>query len=218
MKTDEITIQVDNDISLKGNLTVPSGANALVIFSHESESSRLSHKNKEVAEILNKEKIATLLTDLLTEKENASYENSFDTDLLAAHLVKITNYVMQIPNLKNLKIGYFGAATGSGAALKAASHKDASIQAIVSRGGRPNLSEEDLTKVKAPTLLIVGSLDDELIEFNQWAYKALQCEKKMEVIEGASHLLEEPGKLEEVAKLATNWFVKHLHPNPLLTA
>lgn len=217
METDEITIQVGDGISLKGNLTIPSGANAVVIFSHESGNSRLSHKNKEVAEILNKEKIATLVTDLLSEKEELTYEKSFDTDLLAAHLVNITNYVTQRPDLKNLKVGYFGAVTGSGAALKAAAQTDAIVRAIVSRGGRPNLSEADLAKVKAPTLLIVGSLDDEVIEFNQWAFKALQCEKKLEVIEGASHLLEEPGKLEEVAKLAANWFVKHLHPDPLLS-
>lgn len=217
METDEITIPVSDGVSLKGKLTVPSGANALVIFSHGSGDSRLSQKNNELAEILNKEKIATLLTDLLTEKEDTTYENSFDTDLLVGHLASKTASVMQRPDLKNLKIGYFGAGTGSGAALKAAARSDAAVQAIVSRAGRPNLSEEELAKIKAPTLLIVGSLDDELIEFNLWAFNALQCEKKLETIEGVSHLLEEPGKLDEVGRLAAGWFTKYLHPDFLLT-
>ena len=217
METDEITIPISNDINLKGSLIIPSGAIALVIFSHSGESSRLNHNNKDIASILNKKKIATLLTDLLTEKEDGLFENSFDIDLLAGHLSGITNYVIQRPDLKNLKVGYFGAGTGTGAALKAAVGAGKTIRAIVSRGGRPNLSKEELAEVKAPTLLLVGNLDDEVIKFNQWTFDALQCEKKLEVIEGASHLLEEPGKLDEVAQLAANWFARHLQPDPLLT-
>jgi putative phosphoribosyl transferase len=217
METDEITIPVGNGISLRGNLTTPPGANALVIFSHSTGDSRLSHKNNELAEALNKEKIATLLTDLLTEKEEAAYENSFDIDLLAGHLVSITNHMKQMPVFKHLKVGYFGADTGAAAALKASVQMGDIIHAVVSRGGRPNLTKEDIAAIKSPTLLIVGGLDDDLIEFNLWAYNLLQCEKKLEVVEGASHLLEEPGKLEEVARLTAEWFATHLHPDPLLT-
>jgi putative phosphoribosyl transferase len=213
---DEITIPAGNGISLKGNLTVPSESNALVIFSHGSGSSRMSRRNKHVAEILNKEKIATLLTDLLTEKEDAIYENRFDIDLLTERLVNVTNYVMQIPPLQNLKVGYFGASTGAASALKAAARIHDTIHAVVSRGGRPDLAKEDLTEVRTPTLLIVGSLDGTVIELNQWAFNQLPNEKKLEIVEGAAHLFEEPGKLDKVAGLAADWFIKYLHPNPSL--
>lgn len=217
METHEITIPISGDISLKGTLTIPAGANAIVIFSQSTGDSRLNPKNSELAEILNKEKIATLLTDLLTEQEDISFENTFNTDLLVEHLTGITTTVMQRPDLYHFKIGYFGAATGSGAALKAAARSDTTVHAIVSRGGRPNLTEAELATVKAPTLLIVGSLDDDLIQFNQWAFKALQCEKELEIVEGATHLLEEPGKIDEVGRLAAGWFAKYLHPDYLLT-
>ncbi len=216
MEAIEIIIPIDNNISLNGNLNIPSGANSFVIFSHGSGSSRFSRRNNYVAEILNKQKIATLLTDLLTEKEDQIYENRFDIDLITARLVTVTNQVMQRPQLQNLKTGYFGASTGAASALKAAAHLGNAIQAIVSRGGRPDLAEEALIKVKVPTLLIVGSFDKGVIELNQMAYNKLQAEKQLKIVQGASHLFEEPGKLDEVAELAANWFTKHLHPNPIL--
>jgi len=160
--------------------------------------------------------MATLLIDLLTEKEDAAYENSFDIDLLAGHLVSVTNHIKKMPIFQHVKIGYFGADTGAAAALKASVQMGNIVHAVVSRGGRPNLTKENIAVVKSPTLLIVGGLDNDLIEFNLWAYNLLQCEKKLEVVEGASHLLEEPGKLEEVARLTVNWFAKHLHPDALL--
>lgn len=211
MKTNEIKIPVSEFIVLQGTLNVPSGADSLVIFSHGSGSSRFSIRNRHVAALLNEEKIATLLIDLLTEKEDSIFENRFNIDLLTKRLVFVTSHVRQLPELKNLPTGYFGASTGAASALKAAERLDDIIHAVVSRGGRPDLAKSSLSQVKAPTLLIVGSLDGQVIELNQQAYSLLQCEKKIEIIEGASHLFEEPGKLDEVAELATNWFKKYLY-------
>ncbi len=218
MMNKEITIPVSNDIILIGNLNIPANANSLVIFSHGSGSSRFSRRNNYVAEILNKEKIATLLTDLLTEKEDEIYANRFNIDLITERLIAVTKHVIKMPELQNLPVGYFGASTGAASAIKAAAWMGGAIQAVVSRGGRPDLASGDLRKIKAPTLLIVGSLDTIVIELNQEAYKLLKCEKKMEIVEGATHLFEEPGKLDIVAKLATNWFVGHMHVNPVLTS
>lgn len=209
MKTSEISIPVEKNITLKGNLNLPDNPGSFVIFSHGSGSSRFSKRNNFVAEILNQEGIATLLTDLLTEAEDNIYENRFNIDLLTERLVKVTLFVREFPNLKKLPTGYFGASTGAASALQAATRLEDIIQAVVSRGGRPDLAKT-LEKVKAPTLLIVGSFDEDVIVINQQAYSLLQCEKKMEIIEGASHLFEEPGKLAKVAAFAKNWFGKYL--------
>ena len=209
METIEIDIPADEFI-LKGNLAIPKGANSLVIFSHGSGSSRFSTRNNFVARILNNSNIATLLTDLLTIEEDDIYENRFDIDLLTQRLVAVTTYVSKLPNLKNLPMGYFGASTGAASALKAASILTHNIKAVVSRGGRPDLVLDDLKRIKVPTLLIVGSLDRVVIELNEQAFKSLNCYKKLEIIDGATHLFEEPGKLEEVADLASKWFIEHV--------
>lgn len=209
METIEIDIPVDEFI-LKGNLTIPENANSLVIFSHGSGSSRFSKRNNFVARILNQSNIATFLTDLLTMEEDEIYENRFDIDLLTQRLIAVTIYASELPNLKNLPIGYFGASTGAASALKAAARLKHKVKAIVSRGGRPDLALDDLKLIEAPTLLIVGSLDSVVIELNEQAYKYLKCYKKIEIIDGATHLFEEPGKLEEVAYLASKWFLEHV--------
>jgi putative phosphoribosyl transferase len=144
------------------------------------------------------------------------YENRFNIDLLTARLVKVTEHTVGLSDFKGVSVGYFGASTGAASALKAAARLGDSIHAVVSRGGRPDLAREALTEVKAPTLLIIGSLDDNVIDLNEAAYENLRCEKQMKIVEGATHLFEEPGKLDEVAGLATNWFNKHLHPNSVL--
>lgn len=212
----EICIPVASNISLTGNLIIPSEANSLVIFSHGSGSSRFSRRNNYVAELLNKKKIATLLTDLLTEKEDEIYKNRFNIDLITERLISVTKQVMLRPELKYLKTGYFGASTGAASALRAAALLGSSIKAVVSRGGRPDLAGDIVSEVKAPVLLLVGSLDNGVIELNQIAFTQLKCEKRLEIIQGASHLFEEPGKLDEVASLAASWFTKHLQPDPLL--
>jgi putative phosphoribosyl transferase len=166
---------------------------------------------------LNKEKIATLLIDLLTENEDRVYENRFNIDLITERLVSVTTHIRQLHELKNYTTGYFGASTGAASALNAAARLDDTIHAVVSRGGRPDLCKS-LPRVKAPSLFIVGSLDEQVIELNRMAFALLHCEKKMEIIEGASHLFEEPGKLDEVAAMATQWFKKYLfHHTPGLT-
>ena len=209
METIEIDIPFDG-FSLKGNLTIPKEAIGLVIFSHGSGSSRFSKRNNFVAKILNQMHIATLLTDLLTMKEDYIYENRFDIDLLTDRLVGATNYIAKLSKLKNLPIGYFGASTGAASALKAAAKLGHQIEAVVSRGGRPDLAMDELNLVQAPTLFIVGSLDHVVIELNKQAFKQLNCDKKMVVVDGATHLFEEPGKLEEVAHLASKWFFEHI--------
>jgi putative phosphoribosyl transferase len=209
METNEIKIPI-NLIFLKGNLTVPKEANCLVIFSHGSGSSRFSIRNNFVAKTLNKSNIATLLVDLLTLEEDQIYENRFDIDLLTDRLIAVTNYVSELPQLRTLPIGYFGASTGAASALKAAARLNDMIQAIVSRGGRPDLALIDLKFVQIPTLLIVGSLDHVVINLNEHALKFLKCHKKLAIVDGATHLFEEPGKLEEVADLASKWFLEHI--------
>jgi pimeloyl-ACP methyl ester carboxylesterase len=209
MKTSEISVPIGN-LTLKGNLNIPDKTNSIIIFSHGSGSSRFSTRNNYVAGILNKEKITTLLIDLLTESEDSIYENRFNIDLLTERLIAVTSHVRQLPELGNLVIGYFGASTGAASALKAAARLKDTINAVVSRGGRPDLAKSALAEVKAPTLLIVGSLDEEVIELNEQAYSLLNCEKKLEIVDGASHLFEESGKLDEVARLATDWFKNHL--------
>lgn len=217
MKTTEITIRINGTINLKGNLNVPSDPVAFVVFSHGSGSSRFSTRNRHVAEILNGYNIATLLTDLLTEEEDRIYQNRFNINVLTDRLVAITNYSLQLSDLKNLSVGYFGASTGAASALKAAALIPNNIAAVVSRGGRPDLAADSLAKVKAPTLLIVGGLDIDVISLNKEAYSKLNCEKDLRIVKGAGHLFEEPGKLDEAADLAVEWFNKYLVFNPALT-
>lgn len=204
----EVKIQI-NSINLDGILGIPENAKGIVIFAHGSGSSRFSPRNNFVARELRKVGLATLLFDLLTEEEDLIYENRFNIDLLADRLIAVTEWVKSNNETKNLKIGYFGASTGAAAALQA-STKIEDIKAIVSRGGRPDLVLDYLPKVKAATLLIVGELDEYVIELNKIAYKKLKVEKELKIISGASHLFEEPGKLEEVSQLAKEWFLKYL--------
>ena len=199
-----------NSISLEGVLGVPKDAQGIVLFAHGSGSSRHSPRNNFVAGILRQGCLGTLLIDLLTEEEDTNYETRFDIDLLARRLLIATKWLREQVSTRDLGIGYFGASTGAAAALKAAASVGASLGAVVSRGGRPDLAEQDLDYVQAPTLLIVGGKDDIVIELNQHAYKKLGTEKDLIIIPGASHLFEEPGTLEEVARLATEWFKKYL--------
>ena len=216
MENKEINIHISDDVDLKGNLNIPKKPKALVIFSHGSGSSRFSSRNRFVAQLLNKQNIATLLTDLLTEEEDKNFENRFDIELLTERLVKVTNYLSQISDLKDLKVGYFGASTGAASAVKAAAQLKNKIQAVVSRGGRPDLAGDSLSELVVPTLFLVGSLDRQVIKLNNQAFNKLKCEKKIQIIEGASHLFEEPGKLNEVAQYAIDWFQKHLVLSPEL--
>ena len=200
---------------LAGNLIVPDGAAGIVLFAHGSGSSRHSSRNVFVARALQNAGIATLLFDLLTgaEEEVDIYtrEYRFDIPLLADRLMHATHWLDSQPGVRDLGIGYFGASTGSAAALIAAAKLGDRINAVVSRGGRPDLAETALERVSAPTLLIVGGDDDVVIELNEQAYARLRCEKELEIVPGASHLFEEPGTLEAVARLASNWFAAHLH-------
>ena len=212
MKSGEVKIDVNDNKMLAGNLTVPEAAHGLVIFAHGSGSSRLSPRNNYVADILNKQHMATLLTDLLTPLEDEVYETRFNIGLLSNRLVKVTEWALREPVLRWLPVGYFGASTGAASALYAAGLLDKNIKALVSRGGRPDLAGQALQKVKAPTLLIVGSLDTLVIQLNKQAFNELECEKKIEIVQGATHLFEEPGTLNKVAELAANWFLPHFVP------
>ena len=195
---------------LEGVLDIPEGSRALVIFAHGSGSSRHSKRNKYVAQVLSGVGLGTLLFDLLTKEEDIIYENRFDIPLLAKRLSSVENWVRKQLRTKHLRIGYFGASTGAAAALIAAADPDSEVEAIVSRGGRPDLAEKSFQLVKAPTLLIVGGNDDVVIQLNQQAYNSIKAEKDLQIIPGASHLFEEPGTLEEVARLAAEWFKKYL--------
>src|SRR5437870_10035538 len=199
---------------LAGNLAIPDGAVALVLFAHGSGSSRHSPRNQFVARTLNRAGLGTLLFDLLTPDEEAldiyTREHRFNIGLLAARLVQATNWATQQEQTRDLRIGYFGSSTGGAAALVAAAQLSQGIGAVVSRGGRPDLAGDALPKVHAPTLLIVGGNDDIVIELNEMARDQMRCEAKLEIIPGATHLFEEPGALEKVASLASDWFVKHI--------
>ncbi len=197
------------EVKLEGVLELPGGAPGVVLFAHGSGSSRHSPRNTYVARILREGGIGTLLFDLLTEQEAEDRENVFDIEFLARRLVAATDWLRQLDSAKGLSIGYFGASTGAAAALVAAAD-DETIGAVVSRGGRPDLAGAALPEVKAPTLLIVGGDDTGVIELNQEAYDRLTCEKELKIVPGATHLFEEPGTLEEVARLARDWFKRHL--------
>jgi len=196
-------------VVLKGELCIPPAAESIIIFSHGSGSSRLSPRNKMVADYLNRNDLGTLLFDLLTEQEDRRFANRFNIELLTARLIDTTKWIENFEPARQLSVGYFGASTGAASALKAAARLE-DILAVVSRGGRPDLASESLDKVNAPTLLIVGSLDYEVLKLNREAYAQLTCEKRLEVIEGASHLFEEKGTMERVCKVATEWFNTHL--------
>lgn len=205
--------QLDIDIEslvLPGILSLPEVTNSLVIFAHGSGSSRLSPRNGYVADVLKDAGIGTLLFDLLTEEEDLLYENRFDIGLIAARLVAVTSWLRQREDTGGLAFGYFGASTGAAAALQAAAQPDVDIRAIVSRGGRPDLAMDYLGGVSAPTLLIVGGEDYQVIEMNQRAYERLPGTRRMELVAGATHLFEESGTLEEAARLARDWFLAYL--------
>ena len=195
---------------LDGHLTVPENAAGVVVFAHGSGSSRHSIRNRYVAKVLNEAGLATLLFDLLTPAEEADRANVFDIDLLAGRLVDVTLWLAGRPDLAVLPVGYFGASTGAGAALTAAADRRVDIAAVVSRGGRPDLAGVHLGAVTAPTLLIVGSRDEVVLELNQRAQAAMSAECTIAVVPGATHLFEEPGTLEQAAALARDWFARHL--------
>lgn len=196
------------DVELEGDLVIPQNASGIVIFSHGSGSSRKSTRNRMVARLLQQHQIATLLFDLLTPEEDMSYANRFNINLLTSRLVGVTRWFEAHYADEHLPIGYFGASTGAASALKAAAVLP-QVKAVVSRGGRPDLAIDQLPGITAPVLLIVGSLDHDVLQLNRMALANLGGERKLKIINGAAHLFEEPGKLEEVAEAALAWFETH---------
>ena len=199
-----------NGIKLESALIIPADAEGVVLFAHGSGSSRHSPRNNFVAQVLHRSGMGTLLMDLLTTEEDSVYENRFDIDLLTWRLERATQWIMEQPESKTLDVGYFGASTGAAAALQAAATFGTSIGAVVSRGGRPDLAMPVLERVESPTLLIVGGLDDVVIDLNRKAYAKLKAEKHLAIVPGATHLFEEPGTLQEAARLAADWFKRFL--------
>ena len=201
-------------VVLNGNLNLPSGAKGVVLFAHGSGSGRFSPRNQYVAKEFNKVQIGTLLFDLLTgeeeEEDAVTAEYRFNIGLLAERLIAATEWLRKDPITRNCAYGYFGASTGAAAALIAAAKLPNYIVAVVSRGGRPDLAAEYLPQVVAPTLLLVGGLDEEVIELNKQAMEQMTSEKKLVIVPGATHLFEEPGTLEEVAKFSADWFIRYL--------
>jgi len=208
-----VRMPVDH-VLIEGMLELPAKPAGLVLFAHGSGSSRHSPRNNFVARVLRENGLGTLLMDLLTPLEDIDYQARFDIGLLTRRLLQATQWVKQNPETANLPVGYFGASTGAAAALRAAAAMGDRVQAVVSRGGRPDLAGQlDLVKVRAPTLLLVGGLDTEVIELNQAAYALLSCAKKLRIVPGATHLFEEAGTLEQVASQAAVWFTRHLAAN-----
>jgi len=199
---------------LAGDLAVPEHARGFVMFAHGSGSSRFSPRNRSVADVLHQNDLATLLIDLLTPQEEAIDDVTgrirFDIGLLANRLVALRDWAQTVPELRDLEIGLFGASTGGGAALLAAAERPRDFHAVVSRGGRPDLAGPALARVLAPTLLIVGERDEMVIELNTRAMAQMRAEVRLEIVPRATHLFEEPGALEEVARLAADWFTSHL--------
>ena len=205
-----VNLRIDS-VTIEGELVVPEGSEAVVLFAHGSGSSRFSPRNNYVAEVLRKKGLATLLFDLLTEEEDMIYGNRFNITLLAERLMLATQWIIDNPETADMRIGYFGASTGAAAALQASVEVNSDlIGAVVSRGGRPDLAQAYLTKVHAPTLLIVGGRDPIVLELNREVLQRLKSEKELAVVANATHLFEEPGALEEVARLAADWFTKYL--------
>jgi dienelactone hydrolase len=209
MNYKDLNIPIE-DIILKGRLRLAFPQKGLIIFSHGSGSSRLSSRNNYVADFLLQEGFSSLLFDLLTETEDLIYENRFDIDLLTQRLVMTTLWIEKQKETIKIPIGLFGASTGAASALNATTFLGTKVKAVVSRGGRPDLAESNLEKIKTPTLFIVGGNDGVVIELNKKAYTKLAGIKKLEIIEGATHLFSEPGKLELVAKLTCDWFTIYL--------
>ncbi|MEK7349646.1 MAG: dienelactone hydrolase family protein [Nitrospirota bacterium] len=207
----EVTIR-SGHLRLDGYLGVPPSPLGIVVFAHGSGSGRVSPRNNFVARYLQQGRVATLLIDLLTPDEADDRRKVFDIDLLADRVLLAKAWLEQDARTKGLGIGYFGASTGAGAALQAAVRDPSSIQAVVSRGGRPDLAETYLSSVAAPTMLIVGGNDEPVIEMNLAAYRLLSCPKRLVIVSGATHLFEEPGALEQVAEHALLWFQQNFHP------
>jgi len=200
--------------ALPGDLDMPAGSRALVVFAHGSGSSRLSSRNRWVAEVLQQHELSTLLFDLLDDDEAADRHKVFDIGLLSERVQQAIDWVAGQAALAGAHIGLFGASTGAAAALCAAAARPGSVAAVVSRGGRPDLAGASLAQVLAPTLLIVGGADREVLALNRQALRELRCEKRLEVVPGATHLFEEPGTLDSVAQLAADWFERHLGHRP----
>ena len=214
-ETEESVVRIlVNSDSIEGNLVVPSSAKGIVLFAHGSGSSRFSPRNRYVAGVLNKAGIATLLIDLLTQEEEEvdvrTGQFRFDIELLNERLMSAAEWLKKNPRTKKLGLGLFGASTGAAAALITAVQLPDYVKAVVLRGGRPDLAMEYLKKVKAPTLFIVGGKDTVVLDINRKVMMQVSAEKKLEIVPGASNLFEEPGKLEEVARLSTAWFLEHL--------
>jgi dienelactone hydrolase len=208
---DQIVHIAADNIHIEGMLELPNNAQGIVLFAHGSGSSRHSPRNNYVARILHSGGMGTLLMDLLTPEEDMDDETRFDIPLLTRRLLAATDWLQTQHRLNQLPIGYFGASTGAAAALQAAAEPGNKISAVVSRGGRPDMASADaLSRVNSPTLLLIGGLDDIVIELNQEAFSHMHCTKHISIIPGASHLFEEPGTLEKVAKLASDWFKHYL--------
>lgn len=207
---DHVSIPVD-DVTLEGILEIPDGATGIVVFAHGSGSSRKSPRNNFVAEVIRNHGLGTLLFDLLTEEEDRLRENRFDIQLLTDRLVAVTEWVWERESTRDLNVGYFGSSTGAASALRGAARKPDEITAVVSRGGRVDMASEVLNQVRAATLFIVGGSDTQVLQLNREAFGKLDCDKELEVIEGAGHLFEGPGELEEVADIAADWFAEHLN-------
>jgi putative phosphoribosyl transferase len=216
-ENDHDLVRVTADgLTIEGDLTLPPGATGVVLFAHGSGSSRHSPRNRHVAKSLNEAALGTLLIDLLTPDEELldqqTAELRFDIGLLARRLLGAADWLAQLEKTRGLRIGYFGASTGAGAALVAAAQRPELVAAVVSRGGRPDLAGLALPRVHAPTLLIVGGYDVPVIQLNQEALAQMHCEKSLVIVPRATHLFEEPGALDEVAQLACEWFVRYLTP------
>ena len=213
LQSAEVIVQA-GQVPLEGTLAFPEKAEGIVVFAHGSGSSRFSSRNRFVAEFLNQGGLATLLFDLLTAEEHRvdewTRELRFDIDLLTKRLIGAVDWLEARDEVADLPVGLFGASTGAAAALRAAAERPDRVAAVVSRGGRPDLAMPTLPQVRAPTLLIVGGDDEPVIGMNQKAAARLACEHRVDIVPGATHLFEEPGKLEEVARLAREWFLHHL--------
>jgi putative phosphoribosyl transferase len=214
MISQQVDIAVADNEQVVGHLVVPASAMGLVVFAHGSGSGRHSRRNRQVAAALNERGLATLLMDLLTEREDAIDQRTrqlrFDVGLLAHRLRLAARTMAERANTGSLPVGYFGASTGGAAALVAAAREPDRVRAVVSRGGRPDLAADDLTAVRAPTLLIVGGRDPVVLDLNRRALGLMRCERRLDVVAGATHLFEEPGALGQVSELAGDWFIRHL--------
>jgi putative phosphoribosyl transferase len=210
LRIEEVRIQISS-VTLAGRVSIPEQAVGLVIFAHGSGSSRVSPRNVAVADSLHEIGCATMLMDLLTERESLDRANVFDIDLLGRRVVDVTQWIgrRDDPALARLPVAYFGASTGAAAALVAAADLGHQIKSVVSRGGRPDLAGSALPRVTAPTLLLVGSLDVDVLDLNQQAQRQMTCENRLTIVPGATHLFEEPGTLEQVASHAGSWFRTH---------